>query len=61
MISNQTYRVPADFEPQQAIWFRWPIFEYHQGLSLKPPICELMKILQTTVDIVLVINKEEER
>ena len=47
MPNDETYVMPAEFEPQSAIWMGWPTFQWYEDPSLdtRQPLAEIVKVL----------------
>eukprot|EP00736_Rhodelphis_marinus_P000522 Rmarinus@m.4409 len=56
---DETLRVPAEFEPQDAIWLSWPTYENKRGLPVEDVHASIIKALSSHVQVhVLVENVE---
>ena len=47
MTNDGTFTMPAEFEPQSAIWMGWPKFQWYEDSSLdtRKPLAEIIQIL----------------
>lgn len=47
MIRDDTYLMPAEFEPQSAIWMGWPKFQWYEDSSLdtRTPLAQIIRAL----------------
>ena len=47
MTQDGTFIMPAEFEPQSAIWMGWPKFQWYEDSSLdtRKPLAEIIRIL----------------
>lgn len=56
-----TYRFPAEFEKQQAIWMQWPSEVYNQGdHPVNPVIINIMKALEPYIRVNVMVRNNYE-
>ncbi len=57
----QSFRFPAEFEKQEAIWLGWPVYEIRQGMSSVPLFVQLIKVLVSHIKVKIAAQNEEEK
>ena len=57
----ETYRFPAEFEPHEAIWLGWPVYENKKGLSTVPVMLKIIKELAPYVKVKIAAQDDEEK
>jgi agmatine deiminase len=56
-----TYRFPAEFEKQQAIWMQWPSEVYNQGdYPVNPVIINIMKAFEPYIRVNVMVRNNDE-
>lgn len=59
-LAYKNFRFPAEFEPQEAIWLGWPVYENKKGISPIPVYLEIIKTLTVTVKVNVAVQNEQE-
>lgn len=56
-----TYRFPAEFEKQQAIWMQWPSETYNQGANpVNPAMINIMMAFEPYITVNVMVQNENE-
>jgi agmatine deiminase len=62
-LDNNGWAAPAEWEPQQSLWFIWPTFEFIAGYSPVAPMMTVMRTVTTEgaqrVDLIVASDAEE--
>ena len=64
MISDKrihSFRFPAEFEKQEAVWLGWPVYEIKKGMSSVPVFLRLIKVLTLHVRVKIAAQNEEQK
>lgn len=58
---SSTYRFPAEFEKQQAIWLQWPSEVYNiSGRPVNPVVIDIIQTLSRYIRVNLIVNNTGE-
>ncbi len=58
--SGEQFRLPAEFEPQRAIWMAWPTYENRRGHPVDDLIFRLIAAARGRVGIELLVRDDQE-
>lgn len=58
---GETYRFPAEFEPQEAVWMAWPTYENKAGHSSAEVVLAISAALAGHVKVELLAQNEAEK